>query len=106
MSEEKRIEREQLMKDYAEAQGQMVYLIEFRKSKKAILMKQAEFDHPTAAAQEREAYAHPEYIEVLHGLQAATEKALLCKLKWRAHEIDFETWRTKQANYRAEKSLL
>ena len=45
---------------YAQAKADRTYLEEFRKSQKAMLMKDAEVEgHKTSAAQEREAYAHP-----------------------------------------------
>lgn len=100
-------ELDQLAAHYALAEAERVYLSEFRKSKKAILMKEAEAAKPglSAAAQEREAYAHPEYVALLEGLQHATEKALLAKLKLKNFEMKFETWRTKEATKRAEMSL-
>ena len=98
---------DELTAEYAEAEAARVYLHEFRKSKKAILMKQAEAANSklSAAAQEREAYADPEYNELLKGLQAATEKALFCKHKMLNIKMRFEHWRTKQSNERAEKQL-
>jgi len=46
--------------EYAKAKSQRVYLEEFRKTKKALLMKEALSSGIEAAnAQEREAYAHP-----------------------------------------------
>ena len=55
---------------FAKAKADRVYLEEFRKSKKALLMKDALKQGIEAAnAQEREAYADPEYIELLRGLE-------------------------------------
>ena len=70
-------------------------------------MKAASAKDPklSAAAQERDAYADPEYIELLKGLQVATEKSLLCKHKMQNIKMRFEHWRTKQSNERAEKQL-
>ena len=49
---------------FAKAKAQRVYLEEFRKSKKALLMKDALAKGIEAAnAQEREAYADPEYLQ-------------------------------------------
>ena len=60
---------------YAKAKATRVHLEEFRKSKKALLMRDAMLQGIEAAnAQEREAYAHPEYVELLHGLAAAIEE--------------------------------
>ena len=88
---------------YGEAKAQRVYLEEFRKSKKAMLMKDSLKSGVEAAnAQEREAYADPEMVDLLKGLQAAVE--IEEKLKWdiTAAELRVEIWRTEQANNRAE----
>jgi len=90
-------------KAYAKAKADRVYLEHFRKSKKALLMKQFEPDYPTAAAQEREAYAHPEYIELLKGLQAATQIEEETRYRLKMYELSFEEWRTRQANKRADR---
>lgn len=96
-----------LSHEYAQAEAARVHLTEFRKSKKALLMRAAEVANPgiSAVAQEREAYADHEYQELLRGLEAATEKALLCRHLLRIAEMEFEHWRTKQANSRAEMNL-
>jgi hypothetical protein len=88
---------------YANAKAQRVYLENFRKSKKALLMRDAELrGHKTAAMQEREAYADPGYVEVLEALQAATEEEE--RLRWMivAAEAKIEAWRTIEATKRAE----
>jgi hypothetical protein len=89
--------------EYAQAKAQRVYLENFRKSKKALLMREAEkAGHKTAAIQEREAYSDPAYIEVLEALQAATVEEE--RLRWLmvAAEAKVEAWRTIQATKRAE----
>lgn len=97
---------DELAKEYAEAQAQAEYMSEFRKSKKALLMKKAEvLGVKTSAMQERDAYAHEEYISLLHGLQAATERALACKWKLELVRMRFEWARTQSANRRAEMNL-
>lgn len=100
-------EMSQLAAAYAKAEADRVYLAEFRKSKKALLMKSAEVAQPGLAvnAQEREAYAHSEYLEVLKGLQAATEVALFSRFKLKQYEMKFEAWRTRQANDRAQMNI-
>lgn len=88
---------------YANAKAQRVYLENFRKSKKALLMRDAEVrGHKTAVIQEREAYSNPAYIEVLEALQAATAEEE--RLRWLmvAAEAKVEAWRTIQATKRAE----
>lgn len=83
---------------FSKAKAARVYLEEFRKSKKALLMSQSM--EPTAVAREQWAYAHPEYMEVLEGIQQAVE--IEEKLKWEiiAAQARVEVWRTEQANNR------
>lgn len=100
------VELEQLAQQYASAQAQAEHLSEFRKSKKAMLMREAELQGAkTAAIQEREAYAHADYVALLHGLKAATEQALACKWRLEIARMRFESWRTKHATRRAEMNL-
>ena len=91
-------------KKYAVAFAQREYLDEFKKSKLAMLMKSAERDgFTTAAAQEREARAHVDYLGLLDGLKAATEAAESLRWELKIAEIGAEIWRTKQATARAER---
>jgi hypothetical protein len=86
---------------FAVAKSQRIYLEEFRKAKKALLMKDAMtkgFD--SAVAQEREAYAHPEYQELLHGLAAAIEQEETLKWKLTAAQMKSDIWRSEQASER------
>ena len=88
---------------YAQAKADRIYLDEFRRVKKALLMKDAMvagFD--SAASQEREAYAHVDYKKVLDGLAQAIEKEE--KLKWQlmAAQMKTEIWRTESANERMQ----
>lgn len=88
---------------YAQAKAQRVYLENFRKSKKALLMRAAEMrGHKTAAIQEREAYADDGYIEVLAALQEATEKEEALRWLMTAAEAKIEAWRTIESTRRAE----
>jgi hypothetical protein len=92
---------------YAKAKAERVYLEEFRKSKKALLMCDAEkAGHKSAASQEREAYADSEYVALLEGLKEAVEAEET--LRWRivAAQARIETWRTLEANKRAEAKVL
>lgn len=85
---------------YAAAKAKRVQLEEFRKSKKAILMQQSE--GKTVADREAFAYAHPEYLEVLTGLEAAVEAEELFRWKMKAAELQIEIWRSQEASNRAE----
>lgn len=98
---------ERLIKAYAKAKADRVHLEQFRKTKKALLMTQAETEDPqkykSAVSQEVYAYGHQEYQELLAALQAATEEEVKCQWNLRQREWKFEQWRTEQANGRAER---
>ena len=85
-------------KKFAEAKAKRIYLEEYRKSLKAILMKEAREE--TIGAQEREAYAHPRYAELLTGLAAAVQ--IEEKLRWDliAAQARVEVWRSMEASNR------
>jgi hypothetical protein len=87
-------------KHFAKAKAERVYLDEFRKSKKAILMKQS--TESTSAAQERDAYAHPEYLALLEGLKQAVETEE--QLRWTliAAQARVEIWRSQEASNRIQ----
>ena len=86
---------------YAKAKSERLYLEEFRKTKKALLMKEAlQMGYESAVAQEREAYAHPEYQELLRGLAVAIEQEESLKWMLTAAQMRSEVWRTESANER------
>ena len=87
-------------KHFAKAKAERVYMEEYRKSLKAILMKRSMEN--AIGAQEREAYAHDEYVALLKALQEAIE--IEEKLRWDliGAQARVEIWRTEQANNRAE----
>ena len=88
---------------YAEAKAHRVYLEEFRKSKKAILMKEAISDGraKSSAAAEMEAYADATYIELLEGLKAATASEEALRWGLISAQARIEVYRTQSANDRA-----
>jgi hypothetical protein len=88
-------------KHFAKAKAERVYLEEFRKSKKSLLMKES--TEQTGVAQERDAYAHPEYIALLEGLKAAVETEE--QLKWTliAAQARIEIWRSQEASNRLQE---
>jgi hypothetical protein len=83
---------------YAQAKGELAQLEAFKSSLKAILMKKS--GETTAAAQEREAYAHIEYQNLCNAIGAATEKAELLKWRLTSAQLRFDAWRTEQASNR------
>ena len=87
----------------AKSKADVVYLTEFRKSKKAILMQEAELNgHKTGQERESYAYAHEEYLELLDALRVATE--LNEKFRWRMKiaEERIGIYRTHEASKRRE----
>lgn len=102
--ERRLIELRETARKYAVAYAQREYLEEFKRSKLAMLMKAAERDgFSTSAAQEREARAHPDYLQLLDGLKVATEAAEALRWELKIAEIGAEVWRTKESSRRAER---
>lgn len=85
---------------FATAKAQRVYLEEFRKSKKAILMSNS--PGKTAVEREQYAYAHEDYLQVLEGIKAAIEVEE--RLRWDliGAQLRVEIWRTQEASNRAQ----
>lgn len=89
--------------EYGKAKARRVYLEEYRRSKKAMLMKDAlKLKIEAANAQEREALANPEYKQLLEGLAAAVEIEETLKWELESHRLDIEIWRTKEATNRMQ----
>lgn len=87
--------------EYGKAKAQRVYLEEFRRSKKAMLMKDSlHMGVEAANAQEREALADPEYIQLLKGLATAIEREETLRWELEAARMDIEIWRSRQATER------
>ena len=89
---------------FSAAKAQRVYLEEFRKSKKAILMGQSAAK--SAVEREQYAYAHEDYLGLLGGLKAAIEVEE--KLRWDliAAQARIEIWRTQCANNRNQEKVM
>ena len=87
---------------YAEAKAHRVYLEEFRKSQKAMLMKlaMAEGKVKTAAMAEVEAYSSSVYVEVLKGLQAAVEREEALRWGLVSAQARIDVWRSIEASNR------
>jgi hypothetical protein len=88
---------------YAEAKAHRVYLEEYRKSQKAMLMKSALSDGraKSAAVAEIEAYADSAYIEVLKGLEAAVEAEETYRWGLVSAQARIDVWRSQEASNRA-----
>jgi hypothetical protein len=84
----------------AQAKANRVYCEEYRKTLKAKLMKGCGLD--AIGAQEREAYAHPDYAAHLEALREAVAEEE--KLRWQmvAAQARVEVWRSQESSARAE----
>jgi len=86
---------------YAKAKAERIYVEEYRKVLKAQLMQQAEAEgHKTAAAQEREAYAHSTYGVHLEALRDAIEAEETLRWRMVAAETAVDVWRSIEASNR------
>jgi hypothetical protein len=95
----------------AKARAERIWLEEYRKSKKALLMKCALAEHNgpgelSVSAQEREAYAHPEYLQLLEGLKVAVEEDEKARFGMLSAQAVIDAWRTEQANARAMEKIV
>ena len=89
--------------EYGKAKGRVAELEAYKSSLKAILMKQS---YETAiGAQEREAYAHPDYQNLCKAIGEATEQAEIYKWRLESAKMRFEAWRTEQASNRQIEKL-
>lgn len=90
-------------KPYAAAKAHVTYMMEYRKTLKAILMRECE--DKTESAKESYAYSHPKYIKHLEGLKEAV--AIAEQLRWWmiGAEAKIEVWRSLEATNRAEGKL-
>ncbi len=82
----------------AQARADRVYAEEYRKSLKAILMK--EHADKAAVAQEREAYADQRYLTHLDALKTAVEAEEAARWRMVTAQAAVEVWRTLSANDR------
>jgi hypothetical protein len=87
-------------KRYAKAKAERIYLEEYRKSLKAIIMKRSLEN--AVNAQEREAYSDPEYVELLKGLKEAVEVEEEIRWGLVAAQARIEVWRSMEATNRVE----
>lgn len=85
---------------FAIAKANVVYMTEFRKTIKAILMN--ECTAKTQSEKESFAYAHPNYIKHLDALREAIEKAEHLRWLMIGAEAKIEVWRSLESSARAE----
>ena len=87
-------------KGYAKAKAERVYIEEYRKSLKAILMKRSL--ETAVNAQERDAYSNDEYVALLAGLRAAVETEEEIRWGLVAAQARIDVWRSQEASARTE----
>lgn len=85
---------------FAAAKASVVYLTEYRKTIKSILMQQS--DAKTESAKESYAYAHEDYVNNLVALRTAIELAETMRWKLIAAQSKIEVWRSLEASTRVE----
>jgi hypothetical protein len=90
-------------KPAAQARANRIYVEEYRKTLKALLMQRSEL--PSVAAQEVAAYAHPEYQEHLKALREAVEQDETYRWRLTAAEASIEIWRSENANRRTAEKI-
>ncbi len=84
---------------YAKAKATRIQLEEYRKSLKSILMQKS--GESAIGAQEREAYAHQDYIDHIKALALAVEAEEALRWKIEAARLRVDVWRSQEASNRA-----
>lgn len=87
-------------KALAQAKADRIYCEEYRKTLKAQLMQSASSE--AVGAQERDAYAHPDYAAHLLALRAAVEAEETLRWRMVAAQARVEVWRSLESTARAE----
>lgn len=85
----------------SQARAERIYMEEYRKSLKAMLMQ--EHNDLPVSAQEREAYADARYLQHLDALREAVALDEKNRFLRAAADAKIEAWRTMNANYRSMK---
>lgn len=84
----------------SKAKAELTQLEEYTKSLRAILMKQSL--ESSIGAQEREALAHPQYVDHLKAVAIAVEEYEKLRHYYSIAQTVIDVWRTEQSNLRAE----
>lgn len=87
----------------AQARADRIYVEQFRKTVKAQLMKERDDGSTSIAAQEREAYSDPRYLQQLDAIQEAVFRDEKCRFLREAAMAKLEAWRTLSSNQRAAR---
>lgn len=85
----------------AQAKAHRIQIEEYRKTLKAMLMRQADKDgFHAAAAQEREAYADQSYADHLLALEAAVEAEETLRWRMATAQAAIDVWRSLESSNR------
>jgi hypothetical protein len=87
----------------AKAKANRIFLEEFGKILRSRIMQRD--SHLPVSAQERNAYASPEYETHLNGLRAAIEDDETYRWKMIAASALIDAWRTEQSNMRSQGKI-
>lgn len=87
----------------AQARANKIYLLEYRKSLKAILMSKSKEN--TESGKEREAYSHPSYINHLEALKVAVFEDEKYSWLQTAAEAKIAMWRSQEASRRTQEQI-
>lgn len=91
-------------KEYAQAKANRVWIEEYRKSLKALLMGRS--PSTTGVAKEMDAYSDDEYIKLLDGLKTAVEIEETYKWNLEAAKLKIEIWKANlYANKQQDRAL-
>ena len=86
----------------AKARAEKIYLEEYSKSLKSLIMKEFDNYKIPISAQEREALADPRYIGHLEGLREAVRRDAEMTFRRAAAEAHIQAWQTWSANSRGK----
>ncbi len=101
LTERKKIEMLEASKKFSEYKSKRVACEEYKKIVKSRLMVESQAEGVSSVqAQERDAYAHPEYEECINALELATRLETELYWKLRLFDTEIQVWRTMQANNR------
>jgi hypothetical protein len=84
--------------EYGRCKANVIYLQEFRKSKKSLLMNQS--DLKTESAKEAFAYAHEEYQDHLATIRVAIEEYESMRWMMIAAQAKIDVWRSLESSAR------
>lgn len=101
LTEKKKLDILNKSEEHAKYKSKRVSLEDYKKILKSRLMKEAMASGVSSnQAQEREAYADPQYEGVIDALEIATRKETELYWELKLFDIEVQVWRTYQANKR------